>query len=196
MFLTIGDSYSFILFPTQEGSALWLSPGWKTSHLKTAWRVLRYTTLRQIAGQMDLNSLCRYVRWGSSNTMAQFMSWVSWMKGIGMHYIFTSRVSGRGNRIGPVCVCVCNSALSQLNRLTYGQEILHVGHPGSYLGQIRRSRSPDEKMWFPRNCTDLYSDLNGMIQNHGLWCDVSTSYDVTAWRHTVIWRHKMTSFLL
>ncbi len=37
------------------------------------------------------------------------------------HNIITSRVSGRGNRIGPVwvcvCVCVCNSALSRLTRL-------------------------------------------------------------------------------
>ncbi len=37
--------------------------------------------------------------------------------------IFISRVSGRGNRIGPVCVSVCLSvclsALSWLNRLTY-----------------------------------------------------------------------------
>ncbi len=36
--------------------------------------------------------------------------------------------------VSSVCVCVsfCNSALSQLNRLTYEQEIL----PGSYLGQV------------------------------------------------------------
>ncbi len=35
--------------------------------------------------------------------------------------LFTSRVSGRGHRIGAVCVCVCVcvSALSRLNRLTY-----------------------------------------------------------------------------
>ncbi len=35
--------------------------------------------------------------------------------------IITSRVSGRGHRIGAVCVCVsvCLSALSRLNRLTY-----------------------------------------------------------------------------
>ena len=36
--------------------------------------------------------------------------------------LFTSCVSGRGNRIGPVCLCVCLSvclsALSRLNRLT------------------------------------------------------------------------------
>ncbi len=39
-----------------------------------------------------------------------------------------------------------------------------------------------------------FSDLNGMIRNHGLWCDVRMSYDVTAWRHAVVWRHKTTSF--
>ena len=33
--------------------------------------------------------------------------------------LITSRVSGRGHRIGAVCVCVCLSALSWLNRLTY-----------------------------------------------------------------------------
>ena len=45
------------------------------------------------------------------------------------------------NTICPVClcacVCVCLSALSQLNCLTYrqhGQDILHVGQPGPYLG--------------------------------------------------------------
>ena len=35
--------------------------------------------------------------------------------------LFTSRISGRGHRIGAVCPCVC--ALSRLNRFTYGQEI-------------------------------------------------------------------------
>ena len=33
--------------------------------------------------------------------------------------IFTSRFSGRGNRIGPVCLCVRLSALSWQNSLTY-----------------------------------------------------------------------------
>ena len=37
--------------------------------------------------------------------------------------VITSRLSGRGNGIGPVCVF----ALSGLNRLTYRREILH-GH--------------------------------------------------------------------
>ncbi len=36
-----------------------------------------------------------------------------------------SRVSGRGNRIGPVCLCVCLSALSRLNRLTYHLDFCH-----------------------------------------------------------------------
>ena len=45
------------------------------------------------------------------------------------HYctLFTSRVSGRGNKIGPVCPCfrppVSSSALSWPNRLTYGHQI-------------------------------------------------------------------------
>ncbi len=43
------------------------------------------------------------------------------------HPIFPSRVSGRGYKIGPVCVCVClsvcHSALSRLNRLTHGGKI-------------------------------------------------------------------------
>ncbi len=43
--------------------------------------------------------------------------------------IFPSRVSGRGYKIGPVCLCVCVcacvclSALSQPNRLMYGSKI-------------------------------------------------------------------------
>ncbi len=40
-----------------------------------------------------------------------------------------------------VSVCVCNSTFSQLNRLTFGQEILHVVQAGSYLSQVRRSMS-------------------------------------------------------
>ncbi len=38
--------------------------------------------------------------------------------------LVTYCVSGGGNRISPVgwCVCVCNSALSQPNRLTYGKK--------------------------------------------------------------------------
>ena len=37
----------------------------------------------------------------------------------------TPRISSRGNRIGPVCVCpsVCYSVRLQLNRVTYGLEI-------------------------------------------------------------------------
>ena len=35
-----------------------------------------------------------------------------------------------------VCLCVRLSSLSRLNRLMYGQEILHVGQPGPYLGQV------------------------------------------------------------
>ena len=31
--------------------------------------------------------------------------------------------SGRGYKISPVCVCVCLSTLSRLNRLTYGLKI-------------------------------------------------------------------------
>ena len=56
--------------------------------------------------------------------------------------VITSRVSGRGHRIGAVCVClsvhlsVCLCALSQVNRLTYGQEILHGDLPGPYPGQV------------------------------------------------------------
>ncbi len=51
-----------------------------------------------------------------------------------MYIVITSRISGRGNRIGPVCLCayvcmcvcvcvsLCNLAVSWLNRSTYGHE--------------------------------------------------------------------------
>ena len=46
-----------------------------------------------------------------------------------LFYIIPSRVSGRGYKIGPVCLSVrlsvCCSALSRLNGLTYGHERLH-----------------------------------------------------------------------
>ena len=38
------------------------------------------------------------------------------------HTVFTSRLSGRGNRISPVLPSVSSSALSESNRLTYGHE--------------------------------------------------------------------------
>ncbi len=58
--------------------------------------------------------------------------------------IFTSRVSSWGNRIGPVCVsvcecvCVCNSALSRLNCLMYEQSIglcVSIHHGNRTLGR-------------------------------------------------------------
>ena len=40
-----------------------------------------------------------------------------------------------------VCLSVCLCALSQVNRLAYGQGILHGDLPGPYLGQLRWARS-------------------------------------------------------
>ena len=37
-------------------------------------------------------------------------------------WVVPSRISGRGYGIGPVCLCVCQSALSWLNHLTQGHE--------------------------------------------------------------------------
>ena len=37
--------------------------------------------------------------------------------------LITSRVSGRGHRIGAVCVSVCLSTLSRQNRLTYDLDV-------------------------------------------------------------------------
>ncbi len=39
-------------------------------------------------------------------------------------HVFTSRVSGRGNRIGPACLSVHLLALSRLNHLTYEPKFL------------------------------------------------------------------------
>ena len=100
--------------------------------------------------------------------------------------IITSRVSGRGNIIGPmvVCVCVCLCALSRLIYFTYRQEILHGNLPGPYLGQVGQGHTSKVKVTRWENATLgqfywSFSDLNGMIKKSGLWCDVVMWCDVT-----------------
>ncbi len=57
-----------------------------------------------------------------------------------------------------------------------------ISRSGSMVKVIgRRSRSPGEKMSLLGDYTGILFDLNDMIlvQQHGRWCDVNTSYDVT-----------------
>ncbi len=53
--------------------------------------------------------------------------------------IITSRISGRGNVLGLVCVCLC-VCLYVLNRWTYGPKIQHTHQGPTYLGQVSRSK--------------------------------------------------------
>ena len=48
---------------------------------------------------------------------------------LGRESIFTSHVSGQGNRMGPLCVPVCNSALSQQNCLMYEHKFWYGDTP-------------------------------------------------------------------
>ncbi len=58
---------------------------------------------KQLADNINVHSFCTC-----------FGFWFSFV------YFITSGVSGGGNRIGPMCVCLaCNLALSRPNRLTY-----------------------------------------------------------------------------
>ncbi len=41
--------------------------------------------------------------------IGRYVGWYDYAGYSGKHAFFTSRVSGRGNRIGPVCLCVCLS---------------------------------------------------------------------------------------
>ena len=58
------------------------------------------------------------------------------------HCLVTSRLSGRGHRIGDVCPRVCLSVCAlTAEPFSVGHEILHGSQPGPYLGQVRWARS-------------------------------------------------------
>ncbi len=118
----------------------------------------------------------------------------------GLHYLprqrsrVTSRVSGRGHRIGAVCVSVCVSVRTlttepfdlwpwflvwelTLTLARLGLYVKVVGQRSRSLGKIS-SRSSLALWW------DVWSESS----------DIMTEYDVIVWRHDVIWRHRVTSW--
>ncbi len=103
--------------------------------------------------------------------------------------IITSRVSGWGYKNGAVCVCVCQLALSQLNRSAYGHEIgTGIGLDNisdEFGGQGQRSRSQGKK----KPSFSGFSDLTEQISSLDLWCDVMMSHDVMGSHCDVKWRH-------
>ncbi len=101
-----------------------------------------------------------------------------------------------------VCVSVRLSALSQLNRLTYGQEIWHVGRPGPYLGQLwgqvkgHQMRKCDFRailltflIWKARYKTLAYHVMSGHLVMPQL--DVMPSRNITKRRHWAkgLWKY-------
>ena len=104
---------------------------------------------------------------------------------------FTSRISGRGYRNGPVCVSVCGH--------THGWPVWHFSTKFStgidlddileeFDGQGHRSKVKvtrskhdfhDFLVWVPRYKT---------VASGVTWCYV-TFCDDTTWRHDVMWRH-------
>ncbi len=67
-------------------------------------------------------------------------------------YTIPSLVSGRGYKIDPICVCVCHSALSQLNCLVYRHQISHGDVSKLYLGQVWWWRILTKRAWCGRSC--------------------------------------------
>ncbi len=96
----------------------------------------------------------------------------------------TSRISGRGNRIGPVCM----SALSRLNRLMYRlmcQEVLRGRLPGPYLAQVQRSRSKVKvTRWANGNFLAI------LLSDWYKWQD--TKPWPTVWCQNIRWHHGVT----
>ncbi len=79
-------------------------------------------------------------------------------------FINTSRMSGRGHRMGPVFVCVCPSVSTLLAEPFDVQTInltcrsaWTISRP-SLMDKVvsQRSRSPGEKMWFSGNSTGFF----------------------------------------
>ncbi len=133
-------------------------------------------------------------------TKEAFLNHAYCMSGPGYHkssqHIFTSRVSGRGYRNGPVCVsvcvCVCQcvntlmpEALNLWSRNLVQGLTLMISRRSSMVTVIgQRSRSQGQKMWLQQ-----FSDFSAWIHNASLmWWHVMvprrhvTSHDVT-WRH-------------
>ena len=95
--------------------------------------------------------------------------------------------------VGPTCLSLCLQALSWLNCQRYRHKIWPQVHLDNILdkfgGQCHRSKvkvTRLENMTFREFCSLI---LSWVIQNPSLWCDVMTSYGVTAWRYGVMaWR--------
>ena len=109
---------------------------------------------------------------------------------------FPSRVSGRGYKIGPVCVSVCHHSHSctvWATDLKFGRNINFDNISDEFEGPGHRSKVKDailKKTWF----SDFF-----------LWCDLCRlhrailswhlmSCDVMARRRDVTWRHSVTSW--
>ncbi len=100
-------------------------------------------------------------------------------KGKYLDILLQWHVSGRGSRIGLVCLCVCLSPFSQLNCLAYRHKILYRNLDnvsGKFEGQGQRSRSPSWEMWFMAILL-TYPDLDGQIWSPGMtWRHVTSMY--------------------
>ncbi len=125
--------------------------------------------------------------------------------------IIPSRVSGRGYKIGPVCVSVCVSVCQRSHgwtvwatNLKFGVDIAFDNILDEFRGQGQRSKVKVailKNLDFRTFCSETRLDCRELLC-HDIWRhvtsqrDVVTSRDVLVWRHDVTWHYGVTCWLL
>ncbi len=111
--------------------------------------------------------------------------------------VVPSRVSGRGYKIGPVCLSVCPSVCQLFSALTgepfdvRTQNLIQgcistISRPSSKVKvKGQKSRSPHQNTYFLQAIRAFYPYVNALLGNHSLVQEVRLRHDVI-WRD-VIW---------
>ena len=117
---------------------LWPSPTHPVFFMHMVWRFLfQQDSWLQIPNYVSMNGLV----WCKKCPIYS----LCFMVAQHLTFLCTSRVSGQGNRIGPVHLCVCLSVLSRLNCWTYGLNIWYTSVPRLSV----RQRSHSLTIWRP-----------------------------------------------
>ena len=124
-------------------------------------------------------------RWSAA--VGGFMPWYQTVS-----TLFPSSISGRGYKIGPVCVSVSERSYTWTvwcRNLEFGAGVDFDNISDKVIGQ--RSRSPFWKTWF--SYFFLWCDLcrlhRAILSWHLTSCDVTARrHDVTAWRFDILWQ--------